>query len=65
MLRFSLRVIQNGFDPFCPVTHRDQDMNALPLIHGLSRAQLAEVCRELDQPAYRARQIWDWLYQRF
>jgi len=40
-------------------------MNALPLIHGLTRDQLVEVCRELDQPAYRARQIWDWLYHRF
>ena len=40
-------------------------MNALPLIHGLSRAQLTEICRELDQPAYRTRQIWDWLYHRF
>ncbi len=40
-------------------------MTALPLIHGLSRAQLTEICRELDQPAYRARQIWRWLYHRF
>jgi 23S rRNA (adenine2503-C2)-methyltransferase len=40
-------------------------MNILPLIHGLSRGQLTEVCRALDQPAYRARQIWDWLYHRF
>ena len=37
----------------------------LPLIHGLTRDQLTEICRELDQPAYRARQIWDWLYHRF
>ena len=37
----------------------------LPLIHGLTRAQLTEICRELDQPAYRTRQIWDWLYHRF
>lgn len=36
-----------------------------PLIHGLSRDQLTEICRELGQPAYRARQIWDWLYHRF
>ncbi len=40
-------------------------MNALPLIHGLSRDQLTGICRELGQPAYRARQIWDWLYHRF
>ncbi len=40
-------------------------MNMLTLIHGLTRAQLAELCDELNQPAYRARQIWDWLYHRF
>ncbi|MDD5676921.1 MAG: 23S rRNA (adenine(2503)-C(2))-methyltransferase RlmN [Kiritimatiellae bacterium] len=40
-------------------------MNALPLIHGLTSEQVAEICRELGQPAYRARQIRDWLYHRF
>ncbi|MBI2440329.1 MAG: 23S rRNA (adenine(2503)-C(2))-methyltransferase RlmN [Lentisphaerae bacterium] len=40
-------------------------MNALPLIHGLSRDQLAEICRELGEPAYRAGQLWHWLYRRF
>ncbi len=39
--------------------------STLPLIHGLTRDQLAAVCRELEQPAYRARQIWEWLYHRF
>lgn len=37
----------------------------LSLIHGLTRDQLMEVCRELGEPAYRARQIWNWLYHRF
>ncbi|MBI2438035.1 MAG: 23S rRNA (adenine(2503)-C(2))-methyltransferase RlmN, partial [Lentisphaerae bacterium] len=40
-------------------------MNALPLIHGLSRDQLTEICRELGEPAYRAGQLWHWLYRRF
>lgn len=40
-------------------------MNTLPLIYGLNRAQIGALCCELDQPAYRARQIWGWLYQRF
>lgn len=39
-------------------------MSTLPLIHGLSLAQLTEIYRALDQPAYRARQTWGWLYHR-
>ena len=31
-------------------------------MHGLSRGQLADVCAELGQPRFRARQIWRWLY---
>lgn len=38
---------------------------ALPLIHGLTREQLAQLCAELDEPAYRGGQIWHWLYRRF
>lgn len=32
------------------------------LMHGLSREQIADVCAELGQPRFRARQIWRWLY---
>lgn len=33
-----------------------------PLIHGLLRPELTEVFREAGQPAYRAGQVWTWLY---
>lgn len=33
-----------------------------PLIHGLSRLELGNVCKTLGLPAYRAGQIWTWLY---
>ena len=33
-----------------------------PLIHGLSRQELEESCKEMAIPAYRAGQIWIWLY---
>ncbi len=36
--------------------------SALPLIHGLSREQITLACLELGQPAFRAMQIWKWLY---
>jgi len=32
------------------------------LIHGLTLDELAQVCREASQEAYRAKQIWRWLY---
>jgi 23S rRNA (adenine2503-C2)-methyltransferase len=35
-----------------------------PLIHGLLREELAAVCKELGQSAYRAGQVWDWLYRQ-
>lgn len=35
---------------------------ARPLLHGLSKAQLAIACAELGQPAFRADQVWKWLY---
>jgi len=33
-----------------------------PLIHGLSRLELEDVCKEMNLPGYRAGQIWTWLY---
>jgi len=33
-------------------------------IHSLESAELAAVIGELGQPAYRAKQVWQWLYQR-
>jgi 23S rRNA (adenine2503-C2)-methyltransferase len=35
-----------------------------PAIHGLSAAELGVACAELGQPAFRARQLWHWLYVR-
>ncbi len=37
-------------------------MASLPLIHDLSRAELKQVCVNMGQPAFRAEQIWRWLY---
>lgn len=34
----------------------------LPLIHDLNREELRSVCADLNQPSYRADQIWRWLY---
>lgn len=36
--------------------------SAPPLLHGLLRNELTELCRQLGQPSYRAGQIWEWLY---
>lgn len=33
-----------------------------PSIHGLSRTEIAAFCQEIQQPTYRANQIWHWLY---
>jgi len=33
-----------------------------PLIHSLLRGELTDLCRDLGQPAYRAAQVWRWLY---
>ncbi|MBU4198983.1 MAG: 23S rRNA (adenine(2503)-C(2))-methyltransferase RlmN [Verrucomicrobia bacterium] len=39
-------------------------MNQQLLIHDLTRAELKQVCLDLRQPAFRAEQIWNWLYVR-
>lgn len=39
-------------------------IQAKPFIHGLSASEMAEVCMLLGQPAYRAGQLWKWLYER-
>ncbi|HVN54014.1 MAG TPA: 23S rRNA (adenine(2503)-C(2))-methyltransferase RlmN [Anaerolineaceae bacterium] len=40
-------------------------MDAIPLIFDLSQDQLAEILRGMGEPAYRARQIWQGLYQHY
>ncbi|MEI6562698.1 MAG: 23S rRNA (adenine(2503)-C(2))-methyltransferase RlmN [bacterium] len=40
------------------------DENSRGLIHGLLRSELIEVCKALGHPAYRAGQVWDWLYRQ-
>lgn len=35
------------------------------MIHGLSRGQIERICQSLNQPAYRAKQIWQRLYTRY
>jgi len=36
-----------------------------PSIYNLTRDDLIAVCEELGQPAYRAKQVWPWLYVQF
>lgn len=36
-----------------------------PSLYSLSRSELEAVCREAGQPAYRAGQVWQWLYTHF
>jgi 23S rRNA (adenine2503-C2)-methyltransferase len=33
-------------------------------IRSLTLAQVTETFREMDEPAYRARQVWEWLWQK-
>ena len=35
-----------------------------PNLFGLERAPLEGVLRELGEPAYRARQVYSWLYRK-
>ena len=35
---------------------------SLPSIHGLLPDELGAFCKEQGQPAFRAKQVWDWLY---
>jgi 23S rRNA (adenine2503-C2)-methyltransferase len=37
-------------------------MSCKPSIHGLLLEEIAAFCKEQGQPAFRAKQIWDWLY---
>ena len=39
-------------------------MTPLPLIHGLTRDQWSARILALGEPAFRARQVWHWLYHR-
>jgi len=36
-----------------------------PLLHGLTRNELNDVCRDAGLPRFRAAQIWRWLYQQY
>jgi 23S rRNA (adenine2503-C2)-methyltransferase len=35
------------------------------LIHGLTHAEIARLCADRGAPAYRADQIWQWLYRKW
>ncbi len=37
-------------------------MSCKPSIHGLLLEEIEAFCKEQKQPAFRAKQIWDWLY---
>lgn len=39
-------------------------MPAPTIIRGLTLDELTETFRKLDEPAYRARQVWEWLWQK-
>jgi len=48
-----------------PLTIQSRSRKAdLATIYDLSRADLEAWCKERGQPAYRARQIWEWLYRQ-
>ena len=48
-----------------PLTIQSRSRKAdLATIYDLSRANLEAWCVERGQPAYRARQLWQWLYRR-
>jgi len=34
-------------------------------LHGLFLPELTDIVKSLNQPAYRASQIWDWLYRKY
>ncbi len=40
------------------------DASPLPSLYDLSMAELAAAMQQMGQPAYRAKQVWSWLYQR-
>ena len=40
------------------------ERSEVDLAYSLRREEVEAVCSELGQPSYRARQIWDWLYQK-
>jgi len=42
----------------------DMDASPLPSLYDLSMAELAAAMQQMGQPAYRAKQVWSWLYQR-
>ena len=54
--------LSSHVDVFAPVAAARSD-GRRPLV-GLSRAELAGVLAELGEPAFRARQIWRWIYGR-
>ena len=45
---------------FAPPARRDSRKNLI----GLDRAELAEELKSIGQPAFRARQLWHWIYHR-
>jgi 23S rRNA (adenine2503-C2)-methyltransferase len=45
-----------------PVTPVTPDQNTKPLVHGMNRDELTALFAELNEPKYRADQLWTWLY---
>lgn len=45
-------------------TEREKTLTGKPLAWGLSLSEWEELFRELKQPAFRVKQVWDWIYNR-
>jgi 23S rRNA (adenine2503-C2)-methyltransferase len=51
--------------PFFPSTEEVAEKARRASLLELSRPELTAVLAELGQPAYRANQVWDWIYKRY
>lgn len=47
-----------------PLVPAMQESTQIPLLD-LDRTELDEVIASLEEPAYRSRQVWDWIYRRY
>lgn len=57
--------IRSEYGTICDRTagnNNELAVNLKPSIHGVLPEELEAFCKEQGQPAFRAKQIWDWLY---
>jgi len=56
--------MQATLQPAAPAPVAAPPDPAKPNLVGLTRAELAEVVKELGEPAFRVKQLWHWIYHR-